>query len=183
MDTLQNHPPCRLPERGRCCHRNGSRHLAGHSSDGMKVPCSKRGSDLHEATKVCTLALTHHPIARPVANPRNASDPPCHTHDTGQWRAKGKPKPCHTGFPWHPAFSPHCHAACGEAALPLLEHPGGLFSFSVSAFQNFSFYPHILQSAAIRQLPEIPAAHRRTPLVRGLRQSIQPCRNWGAACR
>jgi hypothetical protein len=32
----------------------------------------------------------------------------------------------------------------------------------------------VFQPAAIVQLCEIPAAHRRTPLVRGLRQPLQP---------
>ena len=35
-----------------------------------------------------------------------------------QWIAKVQPKPSPSGFPWHPAFSIHCHAACGEAAPP-----------------------------------------------------------------
>jgi hypothetical protein len=52
-------------------------------------------------------------------------------------------------LPWHPAFSIHCHAACGETALPSLENHqpcGGFLNFSVSAFQNHSFYPPELRS-------------------------------------
>jgi hypothetical protein len=39
-----------------------------------------------------------------------------------QWITKMQPKPCAPVFSWHPAFSVHCHAACCEAALPLLEN-------------------------------------------------------------
>ena len=59
------------------------------------------------------------------------------------WIAKDQPKPSPSGVPWHPAFSPHCHEACIEAAPPLLENHqrGNHLNFSFSASPYFSFYP------------------------------------------
>jgi hypothetical protein len=73
---------------------------------------------------------------------------------------------------------PRCfHQPLVKLHLRLLEHhqPGG-DGCSARILLNLQIEKRrILQPAAVRQLPEIPAAHRRTPFICGLRQPLQPC--------
>jgi hypothetical protein len=95
------------------------------------------------------------------------------------WIAKGQPKPSPFGFPWHPAFSIHCHAACGCGSLALISsnsmsHRESL-QFQHLNISDYSFYPTQVPFPLQRRCRGIvfPILLRRLALV------VSGCRSGG----
>ena len=79
-------------------------------------------------------------------------------------------------FQFRQAVPRRLHQSLVKLHLRLLEYhqPGGDRSFAPILLELQVEKRRILKSAAVFQLLEIPASHRRTPLVGGLRQPFQP---------